>query len=216
MAKTLISRNKFYLPRSIQILLALCIIPEIILQLTDRGMLGAQNLRMIALRIGAFQSDLVTTQHAVFPGQSFTMYISYMFLHIGLPHLMVNMTGLIIIWRLILDRRAPIDTALLYLMSGIGAALVFTAIGPEHTAMVGASGALFGLLGVYGVDSHLFWPKGNRTDLLHKTLRIIAIAAALVISDTISQVAFQTHVAWQAHIGGFLTGAALAMIWTRK
>ncbi|MBU2360303.1 MAG: rhomboid family intramembrane serine protease [Alphaproteobacteria bacterium] len=209
------SPARSWLPFSIAVLLGLCVGPEMLLQLTDHGLLGPQTLRAVVFRYGAFQSDLVSGGKVLFAGQSFTMFGTYMFLHTGLQHLAVNMIGLVWLWRLILDRRTPTDAALLYLMSGVGAALVFALCGPQHTAMVGASGALFGLLGVYGVDSRLFWSDAGRTGLIQKVVRLVAIAAILVLSDLVSRVAIGTSVAWQAHTGGFLTGAFAALIWPR-
>tara|TARA_B100001059_G_scaffold201281_1_gene208538 strand:+ start:3612 stop:4334 length:723 start_codon:yes stop_codon:yes gene_type:complete len=200
----------------IALLLALCIGPELLLQLTDHGMVGPQDLRATVFRYGAIQSDLVSGDKALFAGQSFAMFVTYMFLHIGMQHLLVNMIGLVWLWRLILDHRTAGDAALLYLMSGIGAALVFTLVGPQHTAIVGASGALFGLLGIYGVDSQLFWSDAGSTGLLQKVLRLVVIAAFLMLSDLVSHQAIGTSVAWQAHTGGFLTGAFAAMIWPRR
>ncbi|WP_237066451.1 rhomboid family intramembrane serine protease [Loktanella sp. M215] len=179
-------------------------------------MLGPHDLRSTAFRYGAFQSDLISGGKVLFEGQSFTIFVTYMFLHTGLQHLVVNMIGLVWLWRLILEQRSAGDAALLYLMSGVGAALVFALFGPQHTAMVGASGGLFGLLGVYGVDSRLFWSDVNRTGLLQKVGRLVLIAVILVLSDLVSRVAIGTSVAWQAHTGGFLTGAFAALIWPRR
>lgn len=204
------------LPAVIWLLLALCTLPELLFQLTDRGLLGSQDLRQIVFRLGAFQSDLVSGSRILFWGQSFSIFVTYMFLHTGLPHLIVNMVGLVWLWRLILDTRSAGDAVILYLMSGVGAGLVFALFGPQHTAMVGASGALFGLLGMYGVDSRLFWSDVGRTGLPQKMLRLVGIAAVLMLSDLISRVAIGTSVAWQAHTGGFLTGAVAAMIWPRR
>ena len=169
-----------------------------------------------SISLWAFQSDVVSGVKVLFGGQSFAMFVSYMFLHTGLQHLLVNIIGLVWLWWLILDRRAVRDAALLYLMSGIGAALVFALVGPQHTTMVGASGALFGLLGVYGVDSQLFWSQAGRTGLLHKVGRLAGIAAVLLLSDLVSREALGTSAAWQAHTGGFLTGAFSALIWPRR
>lgn len=205
-----------WLPFSIALLLILCVGPELFFQVTDRSVLGPYGLRDTVFRYGAFQSDLVSGGKVLFPGQSFVMFVTYMFLHTGLQHLVVNMIGLIWLWRLILDQRTAGDAALLYLMSGVGAALVFALFGPQHTAMVGASGALFGLLGVYGVDSRLFWSGAGRTGLARKVGRLMVIAAVLVLSDLVSRVAIGTSVAWQAHTGGFLSGAFAALIWPRR
>ena len=83
------------------VLLALCILPELVFQLNDLGLLGPAGLREVAFSVGSFQSDLVSGGRSLFPGQPFTMFLTYMFLHTGLSHLAVNMIGLIWLWRLV-------------------------------------------------------------------------------------------------------------------
>ncbi|SHF86563.1 Rhomboid family protein [Loktanella atrilutea] len=195
------------------VLLTLCILPELVFQLNDHGMVGPARLREMAFSLGSFQSDLVNSRLSRFPGQSFTMFMTYMFLHTGLSHLVVNMIGLLWLWRLVTGTRSAGDAALFFVMAGVGAAMIFDILGSPHTAMVGASGALFGLLGVYGVDSRLFWSDTRHTRLAQRLLRLVVIAVILIASDLVSRVATGTSVAWQAHTGGFLTGAFAAMIW---
>lgn len=197
-------------------ILVLCTLPELIFQLNDHGLLGPIGLRQTAFTFWAFQSDLVNGGLSRFPGQSITMFLTYMFLHTGLQHLAVNIIGLMWLWRLVLITRSGGDVALFYVMAGVGAAITFNLLGGTHTAMVGASGALFGLLGVYGVDSRLFWSNTRHTALAQRLLRLVVITAILILSDLVSRVATDTSVAWQAHMGGFLTGALAAMIWPYK
>lgn len=205
------------LPRSILWLLLALAVPEVVFQMSDRGVLFGPGLRAAAYALGAFRSDLTAQDLAIFPGQAFSMYFTYMFLHIGLLHLAVNAIGLVWLWRLILNRRTAPDAVMLFAMSGVGAALVFSVLSTTQIVMVGASGALFGLLGVYFVDSRLFWPGPHgSTGLPGKLVRLIVIAAALTLSDIVSQVTVGTPVAWQAHTGGFLTGAIVALIWPRR
>ena len=198
------------------VLLVLCILPELVFQLNDLGLLWPAGLREVAFSAGSFQSDLVSGGRSLFAGQPFTMFLTYMFLHTGLSHLVVNMAGLIWLWRLVAESRPAGDAALFFVMSSIGAAMAFDILGGPHTAMVGASGALFGLLGVYGVDSRLFWTDPRHTGLAQRLSRLVVIAGILIASDLVSRVATGTNVAWQAHTGGFLTGAFAAMIWPHR
>lgn len=209
--------SSYTLPGMVKSILCLCTIPEVMFQLADLGLIVPHELRQIAFNFGSFRPDLVTDENLSFIGQNFSMFLTYMFLHTGISHLIVNMTGLVWLGRLTSEQRNPVDIMIMYLMSGVGAALVFTLIGPPHIDMVGASGAIFGLLGVYSVDSKLLWPSDSRkTCLTGKLLRLIIISVALVVSDLISRVAIGTDIAWQAHTGGFLTGAMAALIWPRR
>ena len=197
----------------IAVLVAMCVLPELLFQLAEAGLAGPAGLRGAAYAFGAFQSDLVSGDRTLFSGQSFTMFLTYMFLHTGPTHLAVNMMGLVWLWWLVRGARPAGDAALFFVMAGIGAGIVFDLLGGPHTTMVGASGALFGLLGVYGVDSRLFWSDARHTRLVQRMARLVLIAGALILSDLLGGVATGAGVAWQAHAGGFLTGAVVAMIW---
>lgn len=98
--------------------------------------------------------------------------------------------------------------AALYLLSGIGGSVMFLLLAAPPTGGIpqsptawtqgtlGASGAVFGLFGAAVVLlRHLRRPLGVMLGLL-------AVNAALPL--------FVPNIAWQAHLGGFVTGAALA------
>lgn len=201
------------LPLVVIVLLALNILPELILQLSDRGLIGQPGLlRGLAYLFGSFHPDLLTRQGELYPFHTLGTFFTYAFLHTGLFHLTINMIGLVWLGDLVLERRSTETFVLLYMLSAIGAAEAFSLIGPEGGQMVGASGALFGLLGAYLVDSGLLMPRtGTNAPLQARILRVVALTVALILSDTASRWILGTPVAWQAHAGGFLTGAFMAM-----
>ncbi|MEU6735484.1 rhomboid family intramembrane serine protease [Streptomyces physcomitrii] len=122
--------------------------------------------------------------------------LTSMFVHEQPWHLAFNLLGL---WWL----GAPLEAALgrarylaLYLLSGLaGSALTYVLVAPQDVSY-GASGAVFGLLGA--------------TAVLMRRLRydmrpvILLLGLNLVFTFTMS------NIAWQAHIGGLVAGAALA------
>lgn len=83
----------------------------------------------------------------------------------------------------------------LYLLSAVGGSVLFYLAGPPTELSLGASGAIFGLFGAYFVAA-----RRMRADV-RGILFLIVIN--LVISFTIP------HIAWQAHIGGLVTGGAV-------
>jgi membrane associated rhomboid family serine protease len=70
------------------------------------------------------------------------------------------------------------------------------------TPVVGASGAIFGLLGAYFVIQRKL--GGNNVQLL------IVIGLNLVIGFLPG-----TNIAWQAHLGGLVVGSAVALVYLR-
>lgn len=195
------------------LLLAANVLPELVLQLADRGILLASATRSWAYAVGAFQPDLMNWQGPRFDAQQITMFLTYGFLHTGLSHLVINMVGLVWLGRVVLSYRTQETFLMLYLMSMVGAAEVCALIGLQGGTVVGASGALFGLFGVYLVDTKVFAPVRPQTGNIGQQFFWVSLAtAALALSDAGSQAFLGSPSAWQAHAGGFLTGAVVALL----
>ena len=201
------------LPLVLLVLLAANVLPELILQLADRGLVSSPALRRWFYALGAFQPDLLEGPGPLFAGQSVTMFVTYGFLHTGLMHLAINMFGLIWLGRLILSYRTSESFVLFYLMSMIGAAEVFVLISTGTAPTVGASGALFGLFGVYAIDAgFLASAKPSKEETSLQFFRLSLATVVLALSDVASQSLLGSLSAWQAHTGGFLTGAVMALL----
>jgi membrane associated rhomboid family serine protease len=80
--------------------------------------------------------------------------VTYMFLHAGLAHLLFNMIGLFFFGPRLENRLGSTGFLLLYVLSGLGGA-VFSLIFARDAAVVGASGAVYGVL----LGFALFWPR---------------------------------------------------------
>jgi membrane associated rhomboid family serine protease len=200
------------LPLVLMVLVLANVLPELILQLSDRGWLWP-GLRRWAFTMGAFQPDLLEGPGPRFAFQPLSMFLTYGFLHTGLTHLMINMFGLIWLGRLILSYRTSESFVLFYLMATIGAAEVFALIGPGTGSTVGASGALFGLVGVYAIDAgFLASAKPSKEERSVQFFRLSLATVLLALSDLASQALLGSLAAWQAHAGGFLTGAVMALL----
>lgn len=198
-------------PAVLILLLVANIVPELLLQLADRGVMGPVWLRPLVYRLATFQRDLASTGGALFPGQTVLMFFTYGFVHTGLLHLAVNMIGLVWLGRMILAYRTTGTFVIFYLMGMVGAAEMFAVIGPPQGAIAGASGALFGLLGVYLVDNGLIAAQRAAPQLWRQVLSLMAATVLIALADIASQLIIGTAVAWQAHAGGFLTGALIAL-----
>lgn len=85
----------------------------------------------------------------------------------------------------------------LYLLSGLGGSVAVLLLTPE-TGVLGASGAIFGLLGAFFIIQRSL---GGRNVQI-----IIVIAINLVLGFIIP------NVAWQAHIGGLIVGGIVAYV----
>lgn len=188
-------------------LVVACVLPEVVLQLNDWGLIGPQYLRALAYLLGSFQPGFLDSGWSVFPGQTVTMFITYAFLHTGLIHLIGNVAVLWWLGQIVLRKRHAGEFLALYTLSVIGAGVAFAVIGPAQATMVGASGALFGFLGALSAENRV-----GRLRHLPTLLRVFVVAVVLVAFDFASRLILGSQVAWQAHLGGFLSGAAFALI----
>ncbi|MCA9471813.1 MAG: rhomboid family intramembrane serine protease [Nitrospirales bacterium] len=143
--------------------------------------------------------------------------ISSMFLHGGLMHLIGNMLYLWIFGNNIEDVMGHGKFILFYLACGIIAALSHAIIDPESTTpMVGASGAISGVLGAYLLlypRAHVLVliPLGFFTQLMHIPAAIVLGLwfVLQLISGGMSIGHEGGGVAFFAHVGGFVAGMGL-------
>jgi membrane associated rhomboid family serine protease len=80
--------------------------------------------------------------------------VTYMFLHAGVAHLLFNMIGLFFFGPRLESRLGSKGFLWLYFLSGLGGA-VFSLVFARDAAVVGASGAVYGVL----LGFALFWPR---------------------------------------------------------
>ncbi|KAL6496209.1 Retinoblastoma-like protein 1 [Orobanche gracilis] len=129
--------------------------------------------------------------------------ITCMWLHGGVFHLLANMLSLVIIGIRLEQEFGFVRIGLLYLISGLGGSLL-SALFIQSNISVGASGALFGLLGAMLSELITNWTiYANKVAALSTLVIIIAINLAVGILP---------HVDNFAHIGGFLSGFLMGFI----
>lgn len=149
--------------------------------------------------------------------------ITHMFLHGGWMHLLGNMLFLFIFGDNMEDELGHLSFAVFYLLSGLAAAgLQYTADPVSQIPMVGASGAIAGVMGGY----LLLFPKA-RVDVLFIFIiffRIFPIPAWIVLGVWFGLQVFNGTitptegggVAYWAHAGGFAAGLILSLkTWLR-
>ena len=146
--------------------------------------------------------------------------ITSMFMHGGWFHIAGNMWFLWIFGNNVEDSMGSIRFVVFYLLCGLLAAGLQTAINPESAvAMVGASGAIGGVMGAY----ILLYPRVHVHMLIFFGFffTTIAVPAVLMLGYWLvlqliggfGAVGSQEGgVAFWAHIGGFLGGAALIFL----
>lgn len=130
--------------------------------------------------------------------------ITYMFLHAGWAHIIFNMLGLFFFGPSLETRLGSRDFLLLYFLSGLGAAILSFIFQPT-AAVVGASGAVFGVL----LGFAYFWPRQPIYiwGILPIQARLLVIILA-VMSIYSGFMGAGGSIAHFAHLGGFVAGWA--------
>jgi len=180
--------------------------------------------RYIIYNYGAIPSGLLSLEKTQALHPAATVFSS-MFLHGGLLHIAGNMLYLWIFGNNIEDRLGHFRFLIFYLVSGIIASYAHAVSSPASTIpMIGASGAVAGVLGAY----ILLFPHARVHTLIFfgffvQVVKIPALivigfwAIIQVINGILSQGLLpQGGIAWFAHIGGFLTGLLTIKIWLPK
>jgi membrane associated rhomboid family serine protease len=133
--------------------------------------------------------------------------VTYMFLHGGVWHLLFNMLGLYFFGPRLEEELGPRDFLLLYFISGIVGGL-FSFVTP-FVAIVGASGALFGVL----LGFARYWP---RESIYIWGILPIEARWMVVIMTVLSLIGgfggSSDNIAHFAHLGGF-AGGYLFLVW---
>ena len=132
-------------------------------------------------------------------GGEYYRLLTSVFLHGSLLHLLFNMYVLYVLGPTMERILGHSRFALLFLVSGLGGAVASYALSAPTTLSVGASGAIFGVMGALAVAG-----RRLRFDI---TMVLVLIAINLVIGFV-----FAAGIDWRAHVGSLVTGAAMAAV----
>ena len=124
--------------------------------------------------------------------------VSAMFLHASILHIGFNMLVLWLLGPQIESVLGHVRFAVLYLVAGIGGSIASFWFSAPYISGIGASGAIFGLMGAYLV-------VGRRLGAdVRQVLGLIAVN--VVIGFVVP------GLDWRAHLGGLATGALVAFV----
>lgn len=147
--------------------------------------------------IGAFPPPPLEAQLGVAAGEYYRLLTSA-FLHEGVLHLLLNMYALYLFGPALEAALGRVRFAALYLVAALGGSAVSYAFSPPAQPSLGASGAVFGLLGAYFVVSRRL--RRDTTPLL--VLLAINLGYGFLVP----------RVDWKAHLGGLAAGALVGLV----
>jgi membrane associated rhomboid family serine protease len=176
--------------------------------------LSPRALEAFFLQYGVIPAELTA-------GENYLSVLTSMFLHGGFGHLFGNMVFLYVFGDNIEDAMGHISYLLFYLLCGIAAALTQVFLNPDSTIpMIGASGAISGVMGAYIV----LFPRGNvRAIVFYAVMLVpawimIGVWFALQLFSGFSTLGGPDvgGTAFWAHVGGFVAGTILVWLFRDK
>jgi membrane associated rhomboid family serine protease len=178
---------------------------------------------LYAVSLDPFSANHFISGYAVIPArfEPWTLVTS-MFLHGGWLHLIGNMWFLWIFGDNVEDILGRSKYLLFYLLTGAAAALAHLVLNPEsRIPMVGASGAIAGVMGAYMVK----FPRARIVTLIFIVVFITTVELpasvllvywlAIQVFSGVGSIGYSSAsggIAWFAHVGGFLAGVALILV----
>ncbi|MFI1201070.1 rhomboid family intramembrane serine protease [Streptomyces sp. BHT-5-2] len=151
----------------------------------------ADRLDLIGLAVDPSRYELVGVAH----GEWYRL-LTAVFVHQEIAHIGFNLLSL---WWL----GPPMEAALgrlrftvLYLLAGLGGSALSYLLAAQNQPSLGASGAIFGLMGA--------------TAVLMRRLRYDMKPVFILLALNLAFTFLWPNIAWQAHVGGLVVGAAVA------
>lgn len=159
-----------------------------------------------------------------FPAMGALPFFSYMFLHAGWWHVIMNMWMLWIFADNIEDVMGHLRFFVFYVLCGLAALALHMAFNlTESSPIIGASGAIAGVLGAYIT----LYPRGKVLTLIPIIIipYFVQLPAWLFLGFWFASQVFSglfetlgapvAGIAWWAHVGGFLAGMFLVRLFMR-
>jgi membrane associated rhomboid family serine protease len=188
------------------------------------------------LTLGRTGGDLFVSSYALIPARLFSpavlndgslpvaaTIITSMFLHGGIPHIAGNMLYLWIFGNNVEDDTGRLRFILFYLLCGTAAAMTHALANRSSIMpMIGASGAISGVLGAYLI----LYPRARVVTLVFFGfyIRTLELPAMIVLGSWFAiqflSALFTSSsgggIAWYAHVGGFVAGMMLIGLFKRS
>jgi len=198
-------------PVALIALAVLVALPELVLILADIGLVGSARWRPLAWLYGGLWAGLLQGWRTNFPGQLVTMFATHAFLHAGPGHMIGNLGALLAVGPPVLARFGTRGFLAVYAAAILGGGVTFGLLSASPAPMVGASGAIFGLVGAWT------WMQGADHGRAGAgpgvvAARMLGITAGLALLNLVMWLLAEGVLAWETHLGGYLAGLGLAAL----
>lgn len=128
-------------------------------------------------------------------------------IHAGFTHLLFNMWALYVLGPQVEREVGPGPYLALYLSCAAAGSALAVVLGNPRDVTVGASGAIFGLFGVWLASAYRRRRTRAGRAMFNQFVVLLAINAAIPL--------FIPNVSWEGHLGGLVAGFGIGYLWSR-
>ena len=160
--------------------------------------------------------DLTRPYKEVFFFQKYLMFISYGFIHSNATHLLINVIALFLLGKILRKLGKDDPTFLIFFLSSLGGATFYYFLEPTSPVpLIGANCASFGLLAFVLSEELIKRLRRNRSVNQMVYVLLILIFAHILYFYAFSAI-LPVSIIWQGHLGAFLVGTVIALVYQKK
>lgn len=142
-------------------------------------------------------------------------FITYMFMHADVTHILFNMLAVYMFGSILENIWGPKRFLNFYLLCGLGAAalqLAISSFNQQYTVLLGASGAVFGLLVAFA----MMFPNTELRLYFIIPVKAKYLVTAYALFELYNGFFTNDNVAHFAHLGGLAVGIIIMLIWKKN
>jgi membrane associated rhomboid family serine protease len=142
-------------------------------------------------------------------------FITYMFMHADVPHILFNMLGVYMFGSILENIWGSKRFLNYYILCGLGAAalqLAISSFNNQYTILLGASGAVFGLLLAFA----MMFPNTELRLYFFIPVKAKYLVIGYALFELYNGFFANDNVAHFAHLGGLVVGIIIMLIWKRN
>jgi membrane associated rhomboid family serine protease len=161
-------------------------------------------INVVCFVASGFGKDSVLDRFGLWPyevhaNHQWYRFVDSMFLHLSFAHILSNMVTLILVGPAVELMLGKGRFLALYLIGGLGGGVLSYLLSPANELSVGASGAIFALMGAYVVLAR------------RRGVPLNPVPALIIINLILDFTGVLGNVNWLAHVGGLIIGALLGL-----
>ncbi|WP_299031161.1 rhomboid family intramembrane serine protease [uncultured Sulfitobacter sp.] len=185
---------------------------ELVLTAGEAGLIGgpqAIGWRLGLVRDWGFAGNYVDAMLAqgYFPPEHMARFLTYPFIHLSFTHALIAIVLMLALGKMAAEVMGQFAMLALFVLSGIGGALVYALLLDDRVWLVGAYPSVYGLIGGY---SFLMWRRLAATG--GQQMQAFTLIGMLMGLQLIWSLFASVGYGWVAELSGFFCGFLLCFI----